>query len=124
ALESAVVRCLGRAHRDESVAEAAGFLGGDRPGGRYIDWRRVFRHSPQPHRLHLVVLAGMLDVLAGEELADDFDRLEHPADPLRDLRQVPGEDVIVERLTSTHTTTEASRVLDGHLGQRLSEDGR
>src|SRR2546426_8663564 len=36
ALENPVDLFLRRAHRDQPVAEAAGFLGGDRPRGRYV----------------------------------------------------------------------------------------
>ena len=38
---------------------------------------------------------------AVEELADDLDRLEHPADPLGRLRPVAADDVLVERLAAS-----------------------
>src|SRR5579859_2430406 len=84
--------------RDDPVRQPARLLRGHRPGGGDIDGRRALWHRPQPRGLHLVIGAPVPDVLAGEELADELDRLPHPVKPLRCLGPVAGGHVLVQRL--------------------------
>src|SRR5207245_11277296 len=88
ALEDAFDLCPGGADRDQAVAEAPGLLGRDRTGRGHVDRWRLGGHRPQPDGLHPVVGAAVLDVLATEELAKDFDCLEHSVDALGYFRPV------------------------------------
>src|ERR1700704_7103420 len=117
ALEDALDLFLGRADGDQAVAEAPGLFGGPRPRGGDVDGRRLLRHGPEPHGLHLVVLAVVLDVLAGKEFSDDLDRFEHSVDALRDLRPVGGDEVLVERLAGSQAEPETAGVHRAHGGR-------
>ena len=78
-----------RADRDDAVGDAPGALAVDRAGGGDVDRRRRRRAACRACALSSVeVLALVLDHLAGEELADDLDRLLQDLQPDRRLRPV------------------------------------
>src|SRR5712692_1710001 len=122
ALEDGANLFLWGADRDDPIAKAPGLFGGDRPGGGDVDGGRLLRHGPEPHRLHLVVLARMLDVLPAEELPDELDRFEHAVDALGNFRPIGGDEVLVERLAGSEPQPETARVDRGHGGGRLGDD--
>jgi hypothetical protein len=94
------------ADRDHPVGEPAGLAGVERPGRRDVDLDRVFRARVELRALEREVLAAVLRHLAGEELVDDLDGLEHHRRARSDLRPLAADDVLVERLAGAEPQPE------------------
>ena len=87
------------------------------------DLRCLLRHRPQAGRLHLEELPSCLTSLPdAEQLLDDLDRLEHPVDPLRRLRPVPADDVLVERLARPSPSQMPTRIHRRQRRRGLGDD--
>ena len=116
---------VGGADRDDPVGELAGLLGVDRPGGRDVDRARgALGERVELGALEREVLALVLDDVAGEQLVDDLDRLEHHRAADADLRPVAADDVLVERLARAEPEPEAAREHGPERRGRVGDDRR
>ena len=88
---------VGGADGDDAVAEFPRLLGGDWAGGRHVDWWRGRWQRPEACALQLIPTAGVFHLFAGEELADDLDRLKHSSDALTNFGPVATNDMFVQR---------------------------
>ena len=102
---------------DDPVGESAGPLGVERPGGGDVDRDRLLGDGVEPRRLEGEVLAVVLDDLAGEELGDDLDGLEHHGRADADLRPLAADDVLVQRLAGAPSP---SQKRPGYMAPRVA----
>ena len=114
---------VGGADRDDPVGELAGLLGVDRAGRRDVDRHRRLGSRVELRALEREVLAVVPDDVAGEQLVDDLDGLEHHRAADRHLRPDPADDVLVERLAGAQAQVEPARI-HGPEGRRGMGDDR
>ena len=116
-----------RPHRDHAVGQLAGLFGIERPGSRHQNFGRSFRHGPEARGLHAVMLAVVLDVLAGnrgiEQLADDFDSFEHAGRALADVGPILPQNMLVERFARAQAEPGTAGIHRGHGCSGLRHHG-
>ena len=112
---------VGGADCDDAVAEFARLLGGDWAGGRDIDWWWGRRERPEACALQLIPATGVLHLFAGEELADDLDRLKHARDALTNFGPVATNDMLVERFARAESEPVATRIHRFECCRRLRD---
>ena len=93
------------------------------PAHRHCDADRDIRQVPQPRGVHLVVVAPPIDQAAGEQRANDLDRLPEHVLPLRDSRPPFADHVLVEVLAAAQAQGEPPVGEDLH-GRGLLRDDR
>src|SRR4029079_15016842 len=94
------------------------------PGGRDVDWRRLFRQRVYSRVFDCVVLTVVTLHAALPELADDFDRLLEHLLSYCGLRPAIAEDVLVERLAAANSEREPARHHRSHSSGGLGDDRR
>src|SRR5579875_1988069 len=113
-----------RLDRDHEVGELTRELTGLRAGHRDPDLRRRRGHVPQLRGVDPEVPAGVVHVVAAEQLTDDLDRLSEHLVPDVHRRPAGADDVLVEVLAGTEAEGEPSVAEHAERRRLLRNDGR
>ncbi len=115
---------VGRADGDDPIGVLARALRVDRTGGGDIDRNGLLGAGVEARRFEGEVLAVVFDHLAGEELVDDVDGLEHHRGADTDLRPFAADDVLVQRFAGAKAEPEATGVHGAERRRSVGDDRR